>query len=172
MFERAHRLLEFCAFQTQHALTEKSRTGAHGEHKRSWARVVRFHYKCGFRQPLLVKYGLGFVEAGIRNHTPVQFENPRSGRLYCQCYAALAERFLKANRPLKLGQIYQTIFRICYIGPEKQSIRQLRKNVTLRYKLRPKFHAFHCQIICHAAFGAKLNIRYGSCFNEEDLVGK
>ena len=41
-----------------------------------------------------------------------------------------------------------------------------------RYKLRPKFHAFHCQIVLHASSGAKLNVRFGSCFNEEDLIGK
>ena len=97
--------------------------------------------------------------------------NLRCGRLYVQCYAALADRFLKADRPLSLGLNYHGF---CFLSVVEN--RQLRGNTHLnlpsRYKLRPKFHAFHCQLILHADSGAKLNAKYGSCFNEEDLIGK
>ena len=101
-------------------------------------------------------------------------QNPRSGRLFVQCYATLAARFLEAHRPLKLGQIHQMKFPVSGFKIQNRSSSRVGDNLyrTLRYKLRPKFHQFHCQIICHAAMGSKLNMRYGSCFNEEDLIGK
>ena len=54
----------------------------------------------------------------------------------------------------------------------KEQVCHEKKMWHLRYKMRPKFHAFHCQIILHASSGASLNVKYGSCFNEEDLIGK
>ena len=40
-----------------------------------------------------------------------------------------------------------------------------------RFKLRPKFHQLHCELICQVANGSRLNPRYGSTFSEEDMVG-
>ena len=98
----------------------------------------------------------------------------RSGRLFCQCYVALASRFLKANRPLTLVAtiIVFSLGTLAYIY-RQQIITHVPADLgQSRYKLRPKFHAFHCQIVLHASAGAKLNVRHGSCFNEEDLIGK
>ena len=41
-----------------------------------------------------------------------------------------------------------------------------------RYKIRPKVHILHCQILLRLEAGSRFNPRYGSCFIEEDLVGQ
>lgn len=41
-----------------------------------------------------------------------------------------------------------------------------------RFKIRPKFHALHCETICRLKLGSKLNPKAFSCFNEEDYVGR
>ena len=38
--------------------------------------------------------------------------------------------------------------------------------------MRPKIHQLHCQIVCRAASGARLNPKVCSCFKEEDYVGQ
>ena len=40
-----------------------------------------------------------------------------------------------------------------------------------RYKLRPKFHMYHCELVLSYAASLK-RARWGSCFMEEDLVGQ
>lgn len=41
-----------------------------------------------------------------------------------------------------------------------------------RYRLRPKAHAFHCEVLCKLRGGSRSNPRYHSCFNDEDFVGR
>ena len=41
----------------------------------------------------------------------------------------------------------------------------------LRFKLRPKFHVFHCEVICRLDT-SRLNPRFAGCMMEEDFVGK
>ena len=41
-----------------------------------------------------------------------------------------------------------------------------------RYKLRPKLHALHCQVVCRAASGAAFNPKFASCWNEESFIGE
>mgnify|MGYP001820215750 CR=1 FL=1 len=41
-----------------------------------------------------------------------------------------------------------------------------------RFKLRPKFHQFHCWIVLRLARGSSLNPRIASCFMEEDFIGQ
>lgn len=41
-----------------------------------------------------------------------------------------------------------------------------------RYRLRPKAHAFHCEVLCKLRSGSRLNPRFHSCFNDEDYVGR
>ena len=40
-----------------------------------------------------------------------------------------------------------------------------------RYKLRPKFHQFHCELVLRM-LTSRLNPRWGSCWTEEDYVGQ
>ena len=48
----------------------------------------------------------------------------------------------------------------------------------VRYKLRPKFHLFHCGIVLRLADtpaggrGSRLNPKVAGCYTEEDLIGK
>ena len=44
--------------------------------------------------------------------------------------------------------------------------------LTPRWKLRPKFHQYHCEVICAVAAGSRLSPRISSTFGEEDFVGK
>ena len=37
------------------------------------------------------------------------------------------------------------------------------------YKVRPKFHSLHCECILKIRAGSRLNPRFTSCFNDEDL---
>lgn len=41
-----------------------------------------------------------------------------------------------------------------------------------RYRLRPKIHSFQCEILQRLCAGSRLNPRFISCSNEEDLIGK
>ena len=41
----------------------------------------------------------------------------------------------------------------------------------LRYKVRPKFHQFHCEVICRLST-SRLNPKYAGCNLEEDFIGK
>ena len=70
------------------------------------------------------------------------------------------------------GTQHRLSFWVSPICTDKQMDHALADLVQSRYKVRPKFHAFHCQIILNASAGAKYNVRYGSCFNEEDMIGK
>ena len=40
------------------------------------------------------------------------------------------------------------------------------------YKVRPKFHSLHCECILKIRAGSRLNPRFTSCFNDEDLSEK
>ena len=44
--------------------------------------------------------------------------------------------------------------------------------VSPRYKLRPKMHQFHCEIVLRLAGGSRVNPRLASCYSEEDFIGK
>lgn len=41
-----------------------------------------------------------------------------------------------------------------------------------RYRIRPKIHSFQCEILQRLCAGSRLNPRFISCSNEEDLIGK
>lgn len=40
------------------------------------------------------------------------------------------------------------------------------------YRMRPKYHAFCCEIVNRTRFGNKINPRFVGCATEEDLIGK
>ena len=48
-----------------------------------------------------------------------------------------------------------------------ESVRQRRP----RFKIRPKVHQLHCEVILRVHQGQRFNPRYAACFKEEDYVG-
>ena len=46
-----------------------------------------------------------------------------------------------------------------------------QSNEQLRYKVRPKFHQYHCEVVCRLSV-SRLNPRYAGCNLEEDFIGK
>ena len=78
--------------------------------------------------------------------------------------------------PLLLGLGFENNSRCWSHGlPSKHvhcaiTIKDMSRNV-LRYKLRPKFHQYHCEVVCRLA-KSRLNPKYAGCNLEEDFVGK
>ena len=67
-------------------------------------------------------------------------------------------------RQVRTGRLYiQTL-----IALAAESVRLGRP----RFKVRPKVHVLHCEILLRIESGARFNPRYASCFVEEDWVGQ
>ena len=43
--------------------------------------------------------------------------------------------------------------------------------IEIRYKVRPKLHQLHCEIILRVHAGGRLNPKIPSCFNDESFIG-
>ena len=41
----------------------------------------------------------------------------------------------------------------------------------LRYKVRPKLHQLHCELVLRTHEGGRLNHKIASCFNDESFIG-
>ena len=63
---------------------------------------------------------------------------------------------------------FADLFVVLYLKLASKAINDKRP----RYKIRPKYHSFFCEILSRTRSGSKLNPRYVGCNNEEDFVGK
>ena len=63
---------------------------------------------------------------------------------------------------------FADLFILLYLKLAAQALSEKRP----RYKIRPKFHSFFCEIVNRTRSGSKLNPRCVGCNNEEDFVGK
>ena len=64
---------------------------------------------------------------------------------------------------LRAGRVYVE----SYTALAQQALHEARP----RYKMRPKFHQFHCELVLRL-LTSRLNPRWGSCWTEEDYVGQ